>query len=280
MTMGYNAFDFVTLTVLAMSCALLLMFRLHFPKARKKFVQARLAAEICRSLRATRDFPDRLTDLYRSSISEFDHMMRSLLLARDIDKGRIRTESSPGDLASFCNRYLDERIRNQHLYYRTEGFRSLPRAKRYTLVSVVASSAAVLATLVLAGMGLKATGFNPFPATSEFIRHRFLGAQGVVVTAAPDSKPLAVLGIAAPLIASFFTALLAVNEYSRRSARYREMEQLLCAAELRLTHAITPRAIKQVIVDTETALLAEISQMDCCSWVPRVRWADIPALGS
>jgi hypothetical protein len=24
----------------------------------------------------------------------------------------------------------------------------------------------------------------------------------------------------------------------------------------------------------------EISQMDCCSWVPRVRWADIPALGS
>jgi hypothetical protein len=25
---------------------------------------------------------------------------------------------------------------------------------------------------------------------------------------------------------------------------------------------------------------SEISQMDCCSWVPRVRWADIPALGS
>ena len=71
------------------------------------------------------------------------------------------------------------------------------------------------------------------------------------------SSPLAVLGIGAPLIASFFTALLAVNEYSRRSARYREMEQLLCAAELRLTHAITPRAIKQVIVDTETALLGE-----------------------
>jgi mannonate dehydratase len=25
---------------------------------------------------------------------------------------------------------------------------------------------------------------------------------------------------------------------------------------------------------------AGISQMDCCSWVPRVRWADFPALGS
>jgi superfamily II DNA or RNA helicase/very-short-patch-repair endonuclease len=27
-------------------------------------------------------------------------------------------------------------------------------------------------------------------------------------------------------------------------------------------------------------ILAGISQMDCCSWVPRVRWADFPALGS
>jgi hypothetical protein len=255
--MQYSAFDFVTLTILPMSYALFLMSRLHFPKRRQRFVQARLAAELCRSLQATRDFPDRLTDLYRSAAPEFEHMMRSLLIAREIEKRRIHAIGCAGEGGSFQERYLADRIRHQHRYYRNHRIHALPRAKRYTWITVVASGAAVLATVVLAGIGLSATGFDPFPATFKFITQYFFGKGGMIPTAAPDSKPLALLGIAAPLIASFFTALLAVNEYKRRSARYREMEQLLSVADVRLTNARTPRAIKQVIVDTETALLGE-----------------------
>jgi hypothetical protein len=255
--MQYNALDFVTLALLPMIYALYLMSRLHFPKRRQKFVQARLAAELCRSLQATRDFPGRLTDLYRSAVPEFEHMMRSLLITRDIEKKGIHAMGSAGAAGSFQERYLADRIRFQHAYYRKHRIEALPRAKRYTWVTVAASSAAVLATVVLAGIGLSVTRFDPFPASYQFITHYISNKAGTIPTNAPDSKPLALLGIAAPLIASVFTALLAVNEYKRRSARYREMEQLLTAADVRLTHARTPRAIKQVIVDTESALLGE-----------------------
>jgi hypothetical protein len=258
--MHYHTLDFVMLTTLLICYTWYLMARLHFPKARHKFVQARLAAEVCRSLRATRDFPDRLTDLYRSFIPESEHMMRSLLVTRDVERARSRKGVAEFNLADFRERYLEGRIRDQHRYYRKHRIHAMPRARRYAWTALIASSAAVLATVILAVIGLRATGFDPFPGSYEFLMRHFYGSRESIPVAAPDSKALALLSITAPLIASFFTALLATNEYGRRSGRYREMEQLLSAADLRLTNATTPRAIKRVVVETEAALLSEAYQ--------------------
>jgi hypothetical protein len=253
--------DWVTASLVAVGFGFFAALLLQWSYQKEIALQARLLAEFCRSLLATWDFPERLTDLYRGNVPQLQHLMRSLLWNRDIERNNreVKTNTPPAtaagkDLTAFTTHYIADRLENpktgQINYYRKQWRKSAPKVFWYGRAAFVASATAVVAALTLEFLDLPAN-YNPFPAISNLIVDT--GKAEV-----PHEFPwLDCLGIAAPLVASVFTALVTVNEHKRRAARYQEMEQFLEDAKLRLSNVLTHRAIRRVIIETETALLGE-----------------------
>ena len=255
LALHWMAFDLVTLNFQFVLAGFVAACFLHFRKAGGKYVEARLIAEICRSLIATRGFPERLNSPYRFSVPRLKHTLRCIMIMRDIEKSQGHLQPSHADLMKFRDEYLRLRIQDQLGYYRKHRTRSAPRVVLYARMAFFASMLAVAATFVGECIGWRFVDHWGFPFMARWILHPGQFPAGVI--AAPDSKLISLIGIVAPSLVAIVTSILSVNEHRRRDGRYREMEQLLTAAERRLSHVVTLCAIKQVVVDTESALLAE-----------------------
>jgi hypothetical protein len=257
LALHWDAFDLATLNGICVILGFAAAWRLHRQRHSGALVEARLIAEICRSLEATWFFPDRFAHLYRCHAPHLSHLVRSLLLNRDCERRRLQPANPAPDILVFRDEYTRTRLKDQLKYFRKERLKSLPRIAYYARTAFLASLGAVIVACVVEYIGCQAV-HNPFPLLTSFWPHLDPALTHGVV--APDWKLLALLGVAAPLIASFCTSLLSVNEYKRRDSRYHEMAQILETSERRLRHVASPRAIKQIVVDTETALLSEIYQ--------------------
>ena len=94
-----------------------------FFKPQATAARYRLAAEFCRSVLATWDFPRPLSGLYRTPLKEFRHFCRSLLIFRLVTQASSSNAGTPSvarrkDMAGFRSAYLSKRIQQQLAYYR------------------------------------------------------------------------------------------------------------------------------------------------------------------
>jgi len=221
-----------------------------FFKPQATAARYRLAAEFCRSVLATRDFPRPLGALYRTPLKEFRHFCRSLLIFRLVAQSSSSIAGIPWvakreAVASFRSAYLNQRIHHQLAYYRQKWHRAHPKSHWSELLAFVFSALALTCTLWLA-FTIHASDGTPEPS-GHHVSLAWLEF-GMVAT---------------PVLASLFVAIISIFEWKRQEARYAEIIAVLEDAEYKIGHTMSCEILERVIVDTERELLAENIEWYC-----------------
>lgn len=194
-----------------------------------EWMKSRIEAEICRSFLALWPMRAKLERLPNIAIPGFYQLTRHLRLLQQLD-------GSPSpDLESAKSEYLENRIRNQILYF---GHRGNQAQRAYRLLRITAIICTALAGLLAA-------------------THFVLSLKQVDGVLIPITE---VLSLVLPLVSAALLSLVLTQEYSRRASRYREMVSMLEESARQLKAVRTWNGLTRVATDNEEQLLIEAAE--------------------
>ncbi len=202
---------------------------------RSNWLTTRYVAEMCRSILATWDLPERTGSAFDSGPAEFAHLNRSLYFLQSLGQ---KPPATPGGEA--VKKYVEDRIDGPHgqlEYYATKSRGLLPWKKLLNLVfgaSMVATAAMMVLLLC-----------SPF--LSHWTTHKSL-----IVNVTTQLLSLV------PMLATSAVSLIYVYEIQRRLVHNKRMIRLLNQFKAQITAAPTAASLQTDIRRCERALLGEV----------------------
>ena len=211
--------------------AALLPIVLRLDRRQVLWLRTRTAAEVCRSVLAFWNTPSPYDAIGPEVIPELAGALRSLNFLKVLDP-----ERKEASLEEFKQRYRQERVAGQIVYFFRHAAQSAAEALHYRITIWVSVGLAALVDVWLFLTEHIITGLGP-GTWKEFLA---LGAS---------------IGFQ---IATVAGALLAVNDCDRRRQRYRELHHLLGEWDAQLEVLRTWTSVLRVAGRVERALLAEL----------------------
>jgi hypothetical protein len=226
-----NTLIFVLTTAAAVAVALIKRKRAH-----QKWIQCRVASEICRSALATWNLAEVSEPTWFNQLTEFLRLVKTVRLMKLTDPTRQIT-----NIQQWQEKYLTTRVDEQIHYFRR-------RRKEFTAALSVLTVSFWLFSFLGIGRALftgSAFGVGPL----------------VPVTPA---NPLAwhfvqsFLPIALPLAAGCTLSLISVFDINRQLARSRAMEALLVKSREQIAKSESLPGLRRAVENVENALASEV----------------------
>ena len=225
--------------------------QLHDLRSREHWVEARIAAELCRSAGTSWRFSRApLAVFSEEDFPHFRRLIRTLRLARELDDASAATLSEE---EAFTH-YTDERIDGQITYFKRQHEKAVKENKQWQRRFNIATW-----TVILLG-----TLFGIAEAADAFLNARAVpgaGHEDVFSHWLHLIAPfIAFVLIVAPFYASYALAVLAIRDCRRRCDRFRNMREFLERQKDRLTRVKSPASRIAVVENTERMLLEELHE--------------------
>ncbi len=224
---------------------------LHELRSREHWVEARVAAELCRSAMLSWRFPQAPLALFtEEDFPHFKRLIRTLRLARELD----RPQATPITEARAFQLYAQFRIGGQIKYFGD----NLDAASKENALWQRRFTFATW-TVILLG-----TAFGIAEALDAL-------RTAVEAPSASDNHGwshwlhllapvLSFILVVAPFYASYALAVLAIRDSRRRSERYKSMREFLLRQQKRVDQIKSPASRIAVVENTERMLLEELHE--------------------
>jgi hypothetical protein len=196
-------------------------------KKHQQWIRNRMQAEICRSFLATWHLLEHGEPAPTFAVQGFTRFYRNLRLVRDMDK------TQPPSLEEVRDQYLAERIQGQIKHFNQQYGTARQAHRKLKAYAVIATVMAVLSTVTALTFSLL-----------KFSDSAYTTAKA--------------LSLLFPLISAALFSLIVIQDYSRRTARYGEMVDLLENVEKRMKMIRTWTSLARLTAEAETELLQEI----------------------
>jgi hypothetical protein len=230
-----DAVTFV-MTAGAMGAVLFLKYR----KVHQKWIQCRVAAEICRAAIATWELPRVVLPEIPNRAQTFSRLEKSIRMLHLTSR-----PATPPELETLRQKYVAQRLDDQLHYHQKRWTRLAKKRRRLVLLFWVCSVLAVLRA-ILAGI-FGTAGLSPSMALTV-----------------DDFLPLAL-----PCIAGCALGLVSVFDFNRQMVHSQEMEGFLQAAREEVEDARSVRSLQRAVERIERLLAREISEWYTLSQEPR-----------
>lgn len=216
--------------------------KLHHDKHTADWAQARLCAELARSVLAVGRLPTSLGHLLALPVP---HELRPVLRTLNVLQLRqIHRDPQPADWEAERKRYMNERIGRagdqQNPGQGQLGYYGRHQSRAATWVTVAGWSFTVLSGLAIAATAMKLA----YKLKWIVVPDDLLAAAG----------PIAVV---APVLAVGVMSMAAAFDAEARSHTFHDMQAFLLASHQRLANAESPREAAALVAETETRLFGE-----------------------
>ncbi len=211
--------------LLLLMTAFILIFQHR--KKHQQWISNRIQAEICRSFLATWHLRGNGEHSPAIAVQGFSRFCRNLRLIQHMDK------TPTPSLEVVRDQYLVGRIQGQINHFNREygtASRAYRKLKAYAIMGTALAALFTATTLVLSLLPLSDAAYTVAK----------------------------VLSLLFPLISAALFTLIVTQDYSRRTARYREMVQVLEDIEKRLKIIRTWTSLARITIEAETELFQEI----------------------
>jgi len=221
--------------------------RLHRRKAREAWLHARVLAEMVRGAIATWPLPIQPAGaLGEDDFPRMRRLVRTLHLLReqDVDAPARASPRQPGesqldaDMRQACERYVDDRLRDQATYYESTRLAAHLRERRWRGGFQVATWTAISLGLLLA------------------LDRAMLAGGGHLLARLPE-RVLEAAIIIAPFVAAYCLGMMAVLDTRRRCRRYHELEVEMRRLAVMLRQTAANPSRMRLITHAERLLLEE-----------------------
>jgi len=225
--------------------------QLHKLHAQKHWVEARVAAELCRSALACWRMPQAPLRVFEEEdFPRFKRLIRTLRMAREMD---VAAGATPSDEAA-VQHYLANRIVEQADYFTRKHEKALHEhdawQRKFNLATgfvIVVGGVLGLAEAADACCAAWHLVLPPSLQTASHLLHLI-------------SPVIACLLIVAPFYATYALAMLAIRDCRRRRDRFLSMSQFLQRQRLRLARSRSAVSRMAVVENTERMLLEELHE--------------------
>ena len=231
--------------------ALWLEKRLHKLRSREHWVEARVAAELCRSAGTSWRFSQApLAVFSEEDFPHFKRLIRTLRLARELDELSAVTLSEE----EAFSHYTAERIDGQMKYFQRQHEKAVKENNRWQRHFNIATW-----TVILLG-----ALFGIAEAVDSCLSAGYAAGAGHAGSFSHwlhlIAPFIAFVLIVAPFYASYALAVLAIRDCRRRCDRFKNMRDFLERQKSRLTRVKSPASRIAVIENTERMLLEELHE--------------------
>ncbi len=231
--------------------ALWLENRLHKFRSREHWVEARVAAELCRSAGKSWRFPQApLAVFSEEDFPHFKRLIRTLRLARELDAASAATLSEEDAFT----RYTEERIDDQIHYFRRQHGKAVKENKRWQRHFNIATWTVIILGTLFGFAEAADACLNAGIAPGALHEGGFSHWLHLM------APPVVFVLIVAPFYASYALAVLAIRDCRRRCDRFKNMHEFLERQKDRLTRIKSPSSRIAVIENTERMLLEELHE--------------------
>jgi len=237
-TIGFQVNSFVlnTLMFVLTTAATVAVVLIKRKRAHQKWIQCRVASEICRSALATWNLVDVAEPTWLNQLTEFLRLVKTVRFLKLTDPTRQVT-----NMQEWRQNYLTSRVDEQIRYFRL-------RRKEFSIALSVLNVSFWL--------------FSFLGIARALLTSSALGI-GPLVPLTP-SNPLAwnfvqsFLPIALPLAAGCTLSLISIFDINRRLARSRAMESFLIKAREQVEKSQSLPGLRRAVENVENALASEV----------------------
>lgn len=222
---------------------------LHKFNAQKRWVEARVAAELCRSALTCWSMPTAPLRVFEEE--DFPHFKRlicTLRIARETDPAAASPEHAA------IEGYLTARVEDQARYFKRKHGQAVKEyqgwQRKFNLATgfvIVIGGLAGLAEAIDSCCSASGVPLPSFATTASHFLHL-------------ASPYVAFLLIMAPFYATYALAMLAILDCRRRRERYASMEVFLERQKNRITRMKSPASRAAMVQNTERMLLEELHE--------------------
>ncbi|MDB6171595.1 MAG: hypothetical protein JWL59_906 [Chthoniobacteraceae bacterium] len=212
---------------------------LHHDRHQDHWVDARVAAELCRSILITWTIPNQPQNIFDvEDFPRFRRLIHSLLTTRALDQPTIAAQST---LEEACASYVNDRLIDQADFFEKKRAAALKQHRIWHAIFVAATLYVIAGGSLLAAAHTKGLHF-PMPDWTEQI--------------------LACLLIIAPFLATYALAIQTIHDTRRRLARYAVMALYLRRQMDAIVQSRSSVARLRLIAATERMLIEELHEWD------------------
>lgn len=230
--------------LLLVGTALILMLWHNHKHTHRQWIKARFAAELMRGYQATAGIIDPLYPNMRHHAPEW----RRFALTATMSATR-ELPNSKMDLEALKAYYLDNRIRDQGLYFEKNATKASPWFNIFQNCSKWASWLAVISVTI--ALSYKASVWYDTVYSGAYTEDKSLTSETI------KTFIIYFLPVALPLIAGISSSLMSSLDINRRRMRYSVMANFLRKQEKLINGVYSNETLRAAVVKTEELLLDE-----------------------